>query len=60
MSRSLVENIYTYRQRARKGIRQQLQYMEPNLGYISGMLDTLMPNSVCTDFPLRHRLQRQH
>ena len=44
----------------RKGIRQQLQYVKRNLGYISGMLDRLMPNDVCTDFPLKHRLQRQY
>ena len=44
----------------RKGIRQQLQYLKRNLGYISGMLDRLMPNDVCTDFPLKHRLQRQY
>jgi len=44
----------------RKGIRKQLQYVKRNLGYISGMLDRLMPNDVCTVFPLKHRLQRQY
>jgi len=44
----------------RKGIRKQLQYVKRNLGYIHGMLDTLMPNDVCTAFPMPHRLQRQY
>jgi len=43
----------------RKGIRQQLQYVKRNLGYINTMLDSLIPHEGCT-FPLTHRLQRQY